>query len=173
MAQTQTYAQRLETLRSGGIYPRQFEVSEFESELYFRAEVVPMLAATVDDWDRTARGELARAIADLAAGGKRSGLLVADVHSGTRERGATAMLGPLLVLLCGKDRVSEVLTLAAEVVPEGPSLAERKQKLATLRDELDQLEREEERLIVEAEREGVRLMRRADARPEIVLAPDL
>lgn len=148
------------------------EKRELESERYFRAEVVPMLAAQVDDWERTARSDLARAIADLAAGGKRSGLLVAGVRGETREYAATALLGPLLVLLCGKDRVSEVLTLAAQVVPEGPSLAERKKRLEKVSEELDFYELQEERFISIGEREGIRIPRRADARPEIVLHPN-
>lgn len=56
-----------------------------------------------------------------------------------------------------------------EVYGPGLSPEERASKLATLRPHLRQLEKQEERLIGEAREAGVKIPRRADADPAIVL----
>lgn len=81
-------------------------------------------------------------------------------------------LAPLLVLLIGVDRVAKPLLSALDGLnlPEGMPTAERAAALATLNADLDALERAEEREVCRLESAGQRVVRRPDARPEIVLA---
>jgi len=100
-------------------------------------------------------------------------LFLSAVRGGQRSV-AEADLGPLLCALFGdelKQRLASVIE--ASGVKTGLPLAERPAMLAKVASELDQLELEEERLIVEAETAGMFILRRDDARPEIILSLDL
>ena len=83
-------------------------------------------------------------------------------------------MAPMLCSLFGPELKAR-LGQAIESLPitPGPALKDRPARLQHLRDELDRLERGEERLIREAEAAGEPLERRGDARPEIVLAANL
>lgn len=79
-------------------------------------------------------------------------------------------VGSLLVALIGKDVVRKALLHSLAKVPQGITPQERAARLVEIGTELDNLEAEEERLIVDAEMFGEPITRRRDARPEIVLA---
>ena len=94
---------------------------------------------------------------------------------GLRNSDASVLtdMAPMLCSLFGPEiraRLGEAIK-ALPLTP-GPALKDRPARLQHLRDELDRLERGEERLIREAEAAGEPLERRGDARPELVLLPD-
>ncbi|WP_088285943.1 hypothetical protein [Ideonella sp. A 288] len=81
-------------------------------------------------------------------------------------------LAPLLSLLFGPDRLAKPLLSAMEGLnlPDGMPAAERAATVAALDAELDDLERREEREVCRMEAAGRRVLRRPNARPDIVLA---
>lgn len=121
-----------------------------------RAEVRTHVESLVNEWHNEARAQHALNLRLLATGQAR-GLLSAD------------KFGPAVVLLLGTDHVTNALLTHLDGVPEGFDAAARKARITEINAELDTLEAEEEALIVVAEEAGERVIRRADARPEIVL----
>lgn len=79
-------------------------------------------------------------------------------------------LAPLLLALMGKTAVSNALAVYVDHLPEGLAPKARSSRLAAIERELQKLEVAEEAAIVEAEQQGKIIMRRVDARPEIILA---
>ncbi|MDP9919817.1 hypothetical protein J2W24_005497 [Variovorax boronicumulans] len=75
--------------------------------------------------------------------------------------------GPLALTLLGADTLRASLLRTVDAAPEG---ANREARLKQLGVELDKVEREEERLICQLEQLGQPVLRRRDARPEIVLS---
>ena len=127
--------------------------------------------ARLDAWiaSEAARFDAAQAARAFTTQGAHIDVLQAQ---GLRNTDASVQtdLAPLLCALFApeiKARLSDVIQ--ALPAPPGPALAERPAILRRLTDELDRLERGEERLIRES---GEALPRRGDARPEIVLLPD-
>lgn len=96
-------------------------------------------------------------------------LLLTAIRNGNHM--ADVDTGPLLCWLLG-DVIKTKLTAAIKALPHAPGipLAERPAAVQRLRDEIARLETAEERLIREAEAAGEPVIRRGDARPEIVLA---
>lgn len=127
--------------------------------------------ARLESWITTqaARFDAAQAARAFTTQGAHIDVLQAQ---GLRNTDASVQtdLAPLLCALFGgeiKARLGEAIQ-ALPITP-GPALAERPAILRRLTDEVDRLERGEERLIRES---GEALPRRGDARPEIVLLPD-
>lgn len=79
-------------------------------------------------------------------------------------------LGPLLVMILGKAAVKKSVSLFIDGLPEGLDPATRARRLAEIERDLYQLETEEEGRVVELENAGEPILRRPDARPEIILA---
>ncbi len=71
------------------------------------------------------------------------------------------------------EQVAEKMTEAAQTfastLPGGLASEERNEQLALIETKLAELERREERLILESEAAGMRIARRADATPSVVL----
>lgn len=78
-------------------------------------------------------------------------------------------LAPILVAVLGVKRFTEALTTHLDTVDDGPGAAERLEQVTILRARLRHLEVAEEVQIVESERTGAPVPRRADADPEVVL----
>lgn len=99
--------------------------------------------------------------------------LLSDVGSALKLRVSPAGyvdLAPVLALLLGHAQVTKVL-LSCLDIPEGaPSVADRAAELQEVEDRLYGLELKEEVTIRALEDAGHSIIRRADARPEIVLA---
>lgn len=79
-------------------------------------------------------------------------------------------LGPLLIALMGKAVIQKRLAILIDALPDGMAPQEKAKRLAEIERELDEIEADEEALIVEIEQAGESVLRRADARPEIILA---
>lgn len=79
-------------------------------------------------------------------------------------------LGPVLVALLGTDVLTRVLSRHVDELSPASARAERVARLAKIAVELNRLEDLEEATVCELEAQGLRPDRRADARPEIVLA---
>lgn len=71
------------------------------------------------------------------------------------------------------DRIKERLCAHAKSAESGPTVAEVEERRTDLTAELRALEIEEERLIRQLEADGLEVLRRPDASPDIVLMPDL
>lgn len=89
--------------------------------------------------------------------------------------GASEQFGSIAPWLCAlvgdqiKERFKNELDRVENDMCSEIPRAEREQALANKLEELDRLEREEERLIVESENKGAPISRRPDCRAEIVL----
>ena len=79
-------------------------------------------------------------------------------------------LGPLLLSVLGKGTIKKAIQPLLDYLPEGLDAPARAQRLAEIDAELLKLEIEEEAAIVGAEEAGETILRRPDARPDIVLA---
>ena len=87
---------------------------------------------------------------------------------------AEADAAGLLCWLMGdaiKAKLSEAI--AAAELPEGAPAADRPRLRRDLAAQLDRMEINEERLVVEAQAAGIEVQRRSDVRPEIVLSLSL
>lgn len=159
---------KIEALR-GQICALKSERRALEQQRWSRAELAERVRGMVKQWEADAARENAQQLAWMAGGDHGTKLLVADTFDAGRA-GLYAALAPALVLMLGAEQVAARLLAGIEEVPVGLDTAERLARIAAIGRELDQLEAEEERLITEAEAEGLDVLRRPDARPEIVLA---
>jgi hypothetical protein len=136
-----------------------------------RAEVELQIHELVDHLHARGTETIANELQRSAAGGianpfqvNGTSIVVAGVAPVTLD------VGSLLVALIGKDAVRKVLLAPLAKMPLGMAQKDRAARLAEITAELDKLEAEEERLIVDSEMFGEPIARRRDARPEIVLA---
>ena len=164
------FAPRLAQLRDG-IISIQAELEALPDQPLPAADALARLDAWIASQSASfGASQAARAFTDQ---GSRIDILEAQ---GLRNSDASVLtdLAPMLCALFGpelKARLGEAIKALPRA--QGPALKDRPARLQHLRDELDKLERGEERLIREAEAAGEPLERRGDARPEIVLAIDL
>ena len=79
-------------------------------------------------------------------------------------------MGPLLISVLGKAAIKKTLSALVAELPDGLEPVAKAKRLAAIEAELLRLETEEEEIIVELEQAGETILRRADARPEIILA---
>ena len=160
--------QKIDALR-GQIKTLQRERTALQDQRYSRAEVAAKVRQMVLQWESEAAHHNAQRLQWMAHGDHGAELLAADCVHGL-STGNHAALGPAFVAMLGAEVVSARLLAGIDQVPEGLDKAERLARIAAIGDELDRLEAEEERLISAAEAQGVEVLRRGDARPEIVLA---
>ncbi len=148
----------------------QAERNDLTASKRSRAEVATMLDATVSSWALTGHATLAREVNRAAAGLPVELLSLHGTVPIAATPGAASVrlqAGPLLVALMGTDAIKSALAASLSAVPEGVPTAARLARIREIAMELDKLEAEEESLIEVAD--GA-IERRADARPEIVLA---
>jgi hypothetical protein len=126
-----------------------------------RAEVATMLDATVSSWALTGHAVLAREVNRAAAG------LPVELLSLRGVVPVPAAPGAASISLSAADAVKSALAATLSTVPEGMPTTARLARIAEIASELNKLEAEEEALIDAAD--GA-IERRADARPEIILA---
>lgn len=153
-----TRIKQIETLREE-IRARQTERAALASQPRSRDEVRQKVAALVSGWQAEALRRNALNLQLLASGD----------HPPLVELSGDKSAGPLMVLMLGADRVQQALLTGIETVPDGLPTADREARASAIGGELDALEAEEEALIVQAEEAGEFIVRRSDARPEIVL----
>lgn len=165
---TKSLAERIADLRET-IKVRQSERIQLTEQVRSPSEVRACVAAMVARWQEEATKRLRYSMIRLAGGDKNVDLGRAEVHEATPTRAPEAELGPLLTLVLGEAVVQERLCILLDAVPDSPDTPERLERLAAIVSELDELETEEERLICESEHAGEPILRRGDARPEIVL----
>lgn len=87
-----------------------------------------------------------------------------------RVEGDRVNLLPTMIAVLGVDAVRQGLSRFVERAEDGPSPAERAERLAAIDAELLDLEMAEERAVRVLETEGVEIIRRGDANPAVVLA---
>lgn len=107
----------------------------------------------------------------MAGASGHSALLALAGHHGARYDEAT--LRDVFALICaalGRKALRGLYLPALDALPAGLDAKPKVVRLVEIASELDRLEAQEERLICEAAEQGVEIQRRADARPEIVLA---
>jgi Flp pilus assembly protein TadB len=133
--------------------------------------------ATVDRWLSIAEAQ-GKAALQLAVDRAQAGQALAPcqvqgnaaVYQSPGAAPFSIDLGPLLVALVGKTAIQKRLAALVDDLPDGLAPTAKAQHLEAIADELLRLETEEEARIVEMEQAGETVLRRPDARPEIVLA---
>jgi hypothetical protein len=148
--------------------PLYAEYCELLRQRRSRAEVVGLLDFVIEQTKARAKELRSLDLRRLAFGGNRPALFDLLGFHGTEF---SADIGALVVSLVGGEKVRATWLETIDEIPEGLSASEKAKRLAVITRELDRLEAEEERLIVQSEQEGEPIARRADARPEIILAP--
>lgn len=133
--------------------------------------------AMLDSWLATSeeRGRMALQLAvDRAMAGQAFAPFYAHGNAAViHSPGAASFsldLGPLLISVLGKATVKKSLLALVEQLPDGLEPAAKAKRLEAIDAELLRLETEEEALIVQLEQAGESILRRPDARPEIILA---
>lgn len=138
-----------------------------------RADVLRRVDDALTHWHTQGMAALSIELERATAGGRADIFTLRGNAITTGQPGAAPFaldLGPLLVALIGVAPLRKLVAQAAERVPAGVESKARSSRLAMIAAELDDLEREEEQQIVLREIDGMPVDRRADARPEIVLA---
>jgi hypothetical protein len=151
-------SKQIEALRDQ-IRARHGERTALAAQTRSRDEVRQKVAGIVAEWQRVARTQNSLHLRLLAHG----------QHPSLLDLTADKSLGPLLVLMLGAGDVEHALLASIDDVPEGLPTADREARASAIGAELDALEQEEEEVIVQAEDAGEFVVRRGDARPEIVL----
>lgn len=166
-----SYCEEIEALRAR-IAALQAERQTIVLQARTRAEVRAEIERTVTHWQERGAAALAREL-QRAALGAAPDLLTAH-GTGSAAGGVAHVrldMGPLLTAVLGPAAVRKALVGALDAVPEGMPAEARATRLAEIDAEIDDLEKREEALICDAETlEGVEILRRPDARPEIILA---
>jgi hypothetical protein len=147
----------------------QRERMALEQQKASRAEVRAKVAALVNGWEEAAVKRSGLQLLWMARDGHDSGLARADIGDAGYD-GLYAVLGPLLVSMLGAEHVTNCLLAGIESVPESLDKPARLARIAAINLELDRLEAEEEGLICAAEAQGLQVLRRPNARPEVILA---
>lgn len=149
------------------IYALQAERDALTSQKRSRAEVAALLENLVANWASTGAATLVRELQLAASGQPSEPLSLRGSAVVTAAPGAAQInlnMGPVLVALMGQDAVKAALIGAVAAIPEGMPSKDRMERLEAIAAELDELERDEERMVMESGAE-----RRTDARPEIIL----
>jgi outer membrane murein-binding lipoprotein Lpp len=156
---------KIEALR-GQISTLQAERDALQNQTWSRSEVAYKVRRMVDEWQDKSAEQNRLYLLWMAHGDHGHKLLTADTV-GTEH---AAMLGPAMVTMLGAEQVAARLLAGIDSVLEGLDTAERLSRIAAIAADLDRLETEEEALVCAAETQGAEVLRRPDARPEIVLA---
>lgn len=150
----------------GQIAALQMERNTLEHQPRSREEMRAIVTRYLDGAREQAATKLQQHLKEVA-GGEHLRPLRAAVMPGAYGV-SDAEVVPILALAMG-DALTEAVCAHLDAVPEGVDRATRTARTAEINAELDTLEAEEERLICEAEDRGETILRRADARPEIIL----
>lgn len=136
------------------------------------ADVKARVRRMLDDYEATGQKKIDVALERIAAGKAGAPMQVHGAGIGAPGQATTLSLdlGGLLVAFLGREAVEQVLTQRIAWLSPGMTASERAGQLQAIDEELLALETAEEALIVELEAAGETVYRRADARPEIVLA---
>lgn len=167
MAKNQQAIVKVESLRQQ-IADKQAERKALQAQTRSPAEVRVHVEKQVARWAEEATRQLRRDLTGAASGNPPE-LLEAFVNAGSPTIPATVTIAPILALMLGADMLKERILAHLDAVPECPDTPQRLARIEEIGRELDDLESEEERLICEAEERGEFILRRGDARPEIVL----
>lgn len=145
----------------------EFQKQVIDSQPRSRDEVEILLAQTLAQFEITATANMARAVAQLAAGQPTSLFTV----TGMTPHGPVSIdLGPMFTSLLGTSSMLKAMQAALKSVPEGHAPKAKIKALAALVYELDELQVSEEALIRESEASGAPIPRRTSADPKYVLA---
>lgn len=165
-----TYEQHVADLREQ-IAALQDERARLRALPRDRATVEQIVRQTVAAWHAEGSAHVERELSKVARGSAHALLvaqgLVAPSTASVPQPFALS-LGPMLVAVLGAEAVERALLRFVDETPAGMPVHERDARLAEIADELDRLERDEEKTIVEAEREGEQIARRRNARPDII-----
>lgn len=134
-----------------------------------RQETAARIESMVSGFEIEGRTAMQFALRSIAVGNERGDLLHLPGTPGAHGI-VSIPVGPLLVHMLGAGAVRNALLAELDAVPDLPPAAERAARINEIDAELDRLETAEEALIVESETTAHPIDRRADARPEIVLA---
>lgn len=167
MAKQQQTRSRIDALREQ-IGASKHELRQLGHQMRSPSEVRTLVEAQVEQWAEQARDGLRQELREVSVW-RRSLNMEVHVSDASPTIPASARLGPLLALMLGADTLKERILAQLDAVPECPDTPERLARIEEIGRELDDLESEEERLICEAEERGEVILRRGDARPEIVL----
>ena len=163
---------QVEQLR-GTIRALQAERDALAGQRRSRDDVRALVESLVDRWHAQGCDAIERELQRAAAGGAPDLLTLhgaAVVPAAPSAAPVALDLAPVLVGLLGAETVLAALLSRLDAVPEGTPPDARRERLAAIAAQLDGLERDEEKLIESSDFEGEPIERRADARPEIVLA---
>lgn len=170
---TKPLADRIGALRKR-IAALQAERREILAQKRTRAEVVEIVDHLILRWSKHGAAEITRELQRLAAGGPPEFLRLkgsAVVAAAPGSAPFSLDLAPLLISIVGPEAARAALLANIDLIPEGMGAAERRTRLDEIDVELLAAETDEESLIVDSESTETPTTRRADARPEIVLAP--
>lgn len=123
-----------------------------------RADCIALMDRKIAEWQESADRKNRASWLDVAQG-ERPRFLALETWD----------YGPLALTLLGADALRASLLRTVDAAPEGADREDRLKQLAT---ELDKVEREEEHVVCQLEQLGQPVLRRRDARPEIVLAAE-
>ena len=145
----------------------QFQKHVIDSQPRSRADVEAILTETLAKYEAVASANMARAVAQLAAG-KSANFFT--VHGMSAHGPVSIDLGPMFTGLLGAAKLLTSMHAALISVPEGLTAPAATKTLKGLVAELDKLQTEEERLIRESEASGTPIPRRVGADPRFELA---
>lgn len=171
MSKPKTIAERIDDIRAR-IAALSNERHELIAQQRSRVEVGESINRLLSHWQDKGETAIVRELQRAAVGSAPEVLTVKGNAAVSITPGNAPLaldLGPLLVALFGdvlRTRIGELL----EQVPEGVESATRRARTTEIDRELDRVESEEESLIEQSEIDGDPIVRRPDARPEIVLA---
>lgn len=145
----------------------QFQQNAINSQTRSRDEVEIMLATTLTQFEVTAAANMARTVAQLAAGQPATLFTL----TGQTAHGPVSFdLGPMFTSLLGTAAMLKAMQAALKSVPEGMAPKAKTEALTALSCELDTLQTDEEKLVRDSELSGVPIPRRTGAAPSYVLA---
>lgn len=144
-----------------------FQKQVIDAQPRSRDEVEMLLAETLAQFEATAAANMARTVAQLAAGHPASLLTLTGM---TPHGPVTIELGPMFTSLLGTSSMLKAMQAALKSVPEGHAPKAKAKLLAGLVYDLDALYSDEEKIIRESEANGTPIQRRADVLPQYVLA---
>lgn len=145
----------------------QFQQHSINAQPRSRAEVGILLSTALAEFETAAQANMARTVAQLAAGQPASLFTV----TGMTPHGPVSIdLGPMFTSLLGTSSMLKAMQAALKSVPEGHAPKAKIEALAALVHELDELQVAEEALIRESEASGAPIPRRTGADPKYVLA---
>lgn len=144
-----------------------FQQKAINAQPRSRDDVEAILTATLARFEATAAENMARTMAQLAAGQPAS---LFTVHGQTAQGPVSIDLGPAFCSLLGTASMLNAMQAAFKSVPEGLTAKGQVKALQTILDQLDKLQTDEEAIVRQSEADGAPIPRRTGADPRYVLA---